>query len=56
MHENDIELVLESLNLKSTYQEVYSCRVEEPVRRDEADKNDDPAPSQPPSAGIDVDK
>ena len=56
VHENDLKLVLESLNLKSTYQGSYSCRSEDPVRRDEGDKDNDPAPSQPPNTGTNAGK
>ena len=56
VHESDVKLIMESLNLNSTYKGASSCRVEEPVRRNEADKDDDPAPPQPPSTGTDVDK
>ena len=56
VHENDLKLVLEALNLKSTCQGSYSCRSEDPVRRDEGDKDDDPAPQQPPSAEADTGK
>ena len=56
VHENDLKMVLESLNLKSTYQGSYTCRSEIPARRDEGDKDDDPAPSQPPSEEAGTDK
>ena len=56
VHDCDIKLILESLNLKSTYKSKSSCRVEEPIHRDEADKDDDPTPSQPPSARMDITK
>ena len=56
VHENDIKMVLESLNLKSTYQGSYTFRSEIPARRDEGDKDDDPAPSQPPNAETGTDK
>ena len=50
VHDDDINLLLDTLNLRSTYKGESSCNPDEPVQRDDGDKDDDPAPQQPPSA------
>ena len=56
VHDDDINLLLDTLNLRSTYKGESSCNPDEPVQRDDGDKDDDPAPQQPPSAEAGTDK
>ena len=56
VHDDDINLLLDTLNLRSTYKGESSCNPNEPVQRDDGDKDDDPAPQQPPNAETGTDK